>query len=423
VPDDLTVVAGVVTDELQTPLSHVNVLSQQRGTPNMGLRGGRERFAPYDGRWVRLTVRAFDWEVAEVTADEADAWFATHRPPPTRVPPPDYDATAIRDIDDVGPTDVSAVGGKAANYGRLRDLVAAGEPVRVRDALAVPVVFYRRFVTANGFDTRITAMLADPGFRSDGNVRRQMLDALRADMAAAPVDAADLAAIESAVTAGFGATRMKFRSSTNAEDLERHTGAGLYESRAGAVGDPLYPVDAALKTVWASIWNVRAFEERDYAGIDHTQVAMAVLVTPSFPDELANGVAITANVYDPAAGGEDGFFVNGQLGEASVVQPPPGVRVDSLLYYFFHAGQPATYYTRSNLVAPGTSVLTRAQLFDLGRALEALRDGFAGDYDPPAGYGALPMDVEWKLVDEGGGAHTIWIKQARPYPGRGSTTP
>jgi pyruvate,water dikinase len=293
----------------------------------------------------------------------------------------------------------------------------------VRDALAVPVVFYRRFVTANGFDTRITAMLADPGFRSDGNVRRQMLDALRADMAAAPVDAADLAAIESAVTAGFGATRMKFRSSTNAEDLERHTGAGLYESRAGAVGDPLYPVDAALKTVWASIWNVRAFEERDYAGIDHTQVAMAVLVTPSFPDELANGVAITANVYDPAAGGEDGFFVNGQLGEASVVQPPPGVRVDSLLYYFFHAGQPATYYTRSNLVAPGTSVLTRAQLFDLGRALEALRDGFAGDYDPPAGYGALPMDVEWKLVDEGGGAHTIWIKQARPYPGRGSTTP
>ena len=127
-----------------------------------------------------------------------------------------------------------------------------------------------------------------------------MLDTLRADMAAAPVDATDLATIENAVTAAFGATRMKFRSSTNAEDLAHHTGAGLYESRAGAVGDPLYPVDVALKTVWASVWNVRAFEERDYAGIDHTQVAMAILVAPSFPDELANGVAITANVYDPA---------------------------------------------------------------------------------------------------------------------------
>lgn len=416
VPDDLTVVAGVVTAELQTPLSHVNVLSQQRGTPNMGLRGAQERFAPYDGRWVRLTVRAFDWEVAPVTAEEADAWFAAHRPPPTTVPAPDYTVTAIRDVDDVGPTDVAAVGGKAANYGRLRDLVAAGAPLRVRAALAIPVVFYQRFVTAHGFDARIAAMLADPGFRGDGNVRKQLLDALRADMLAASVDAADLAAIEGAVQARFGATRMKFRSSTNAEDLERHTGAGLYDSRAGAVGDPRFPVDLALKTVWASLWNVRAFEERDYAGIDHAQIAMAVLVTPSFPDELANGVAITANIFDPAPGGEDGFFVNAQLGEASVVHPPPGVRVDSLLYYHFHAGQPATYYTRSNLTAPGTTVLTRAQLFDLGRALDVIRDGFADDYDPPSGYGALPLDVEWKLHTDG----TIWVKQARPYPGRGT---
>lgn len=420
VPDDLTVVAGVVTDELQTPLSHVNVLSQQRGTPNMGLRGARDRFAAYDGRWVRLRVGAFDWEVAEVTADEADAWFQTHRPPPAEVPAPDYTATAIRDLDDVGPADVAAIGGKAANYGRLRDLVAAGEPLRVRDGLAIPVVFYQRFLTGNGFDARIAAMLADAGFRNDGATRKQMLDALRADMIAAPVDATDLATIENAVTAGFGTTRMKFRSSTNAEDLARHTGAGLYDSRAGAVGDSLYPVDVALKTVWASVWNVRAFEERDFVSIDHTQVAMAILVTPSFPDELANGVAITANVYDPAAGGEDGFFVNAQLGEASVVQPPPGVRVDSLMYYFFHAGQPATYYTRSNLILAGTTVLTRGELYDLGRALEAVRDGFDDDYDPPAGYGALPMDVEWKLVDEGG-THTIWIKQARPYPGRGSS--
>jgi len=416
VPDDLTVVAGVVTAELQTPLSHVNVLSQQRGTPNMGLRGAHERFAAYDGRWVRLTVRAFDWEVAPVTAEEADAWFAAHRPPPTTVPAPDYTVTAIRDVDVIGPADVAAVGGKAANYGRLRDLVAAGAPLRVRAALAIPVVFYQRFVTGNAFDARIAAMLADPGFRGDGNVRKQMLDELRADMLAAPVDAADLAAIEGAVQAGFGATRMKYRSSTNAEDLERHTGAGLYDSRAGAVGDPRFPVDLALKTVWASLWNVRAFEERDYAGIDHAQVAMAVLVTPSFPDELANGVAITANIFDPAPGGEDGFFVNAQLGEASVVQPPPGVRVDSLLYYHFHAGQPATYYTRSNLTAPGTTVLTRAQLFELGRALDAIRDGFADDYDPPSGYGALPMDVEWKLHTDG----TIWVKQARPYPGRGT---
>jgi len=201
---------------------------------------------------------------------------------------------------------------------------------------------------------------------------------------------------------------MKFRSSTNAEDLAHHTGAGLYDSQAGQPGDPTRPVDTALRTVWASTWNFRAFEERAYASIDPDEVAMAVLVNPSYGDEAANGVAITANVFDQAPGGEDGFFVNAQVGEASVVQPDPGVTVDSLLYYWYHPNQPATYYTHSNQIAAGATVLTRSQLFELGAALDAIRQHFAPIYD-------LPMDVEWKLE-----AGQIWIKQARPYPGRGS---
>ncbi len=415
VPNDISVVAAVVTDEFQTPLSHVNVLSQQRGTPNMALDGAAARFAPYEGRWVRLSTRAFDWDVAEVTADEADAWWQLHRPPPAVIPEPDYTVTSVLDIDAVGLDDISAVGGKAAHYGILRDI---GEPVRIREAMAIPVAFYRQFVVGNGFDVRVAAMLADPMFRADGNVRRVMLDQLRADMLAAPVNPTALATIEAYLTQRFPATRMKFRSSTNAEDLARHSGAGLYESKSGQVGDPQRPVDVALKTVWASVWNVRAFEERDYAGIDHTRVAMGVLVNPSFSDEDANGVAITANLYDPSVGGEDALFLNAQVGEISVVQPDPGITADSLMYYHFHIGQPATYYTRSSLNG-GVPVLSRSELFDLGRTLTAIRDRFATTYDPPPGYGRLPIDVEWKLVDDGAGVRRIWIKQARPFPGRG----
>ncbi|MGE0872430.1 MAG: PEP/pyruvate-binding domain-containing protein [Kofleriaceae bacterium] len=415
VPNDLSVVAGVVTDEFQTPLSHINVLSQQRGTPNMGLDGAPERFSAFEGRWVRLTVRAFDWEVVEVSADEAEAWFQAHRPPPAQIPEPDYSVTSVLDIDSVGVADIPAIGGKAAHYGELRDI---GTMVRIRPALAIPVAFYRQFMIDNAFDTRIGAMLADPGFRGDGNVRREMLDQLRADMLAAPVDPTALAAIEAYLTEHFPDTRMKFRSSTNAEDLARHTGAGLYDSKAGQVGDPNRPIDVAIKTVWASVWNLRAFEERDYAGIDHTKVAMGVLANPSFSDEDANGVAITANVYDPRPGGEDGLFINAQVGEESVVQPEPGDIADSLMYYHFHVGQPATYYTRSNL-SGGQPVLSRSELFELGEALRAIRNHFAPIYDPPAGYGRLPMDVEWKVVDDGTGVRRVWIKQARPFPGRG----
>jgi len=417
VPNDLGTVAGVVTEDFQTPLSHVNVLAQQRGIPNMGLRGAQAALLPHQGKWVHLRVAAFEWSVAEVSQAEADAWWQAHRPPPAEIPAPDYGVTGILSVDDVGHGDVAAVGGKAANYGELR---AIGAAVRVRPALVVPVAYYRDFLVDNGFDADITAMLADPDFGGDAAVRRAMLADLQARMQVAPVDPALIAALEARLDGDFPVTRMKFRSSTNAEDLERHTGAGLYTSAAGQAHDPTAPVDAALRTVWASVWSARAFEERDAAGIDPTRVAMAVLVTPAYRDEAGNGVAISANLYDPGPTGEDAFYVNAQVGEVSVVQPDPDIVAEQLMYYYFHSGQPATVYTHSSLLPAGESVLARAELFDLGTQLAAVRDHFAAIYDRPGGFARLPMDVEWKLVVVGGDRE-IWIKQARPYPGRGAT--
>ena len=118
----------------------------------------------------------------------------------------------------------------------------------------------------------------------------------------------------------------------------------------------LFRSDVAIKTVWASVWNFRAFEERSYVGIDHLGVAMAVLANPSFGAEDANGVAITANIYEPVLGGVEAFFINAQVGEESVVEPAPGVTCDSLLYHYLYPNQPATYYAHSSIASP---VLTR----------------------------------------------------------------
>ncbi len=81
-PNDLSVCVGTITDAFQTPLSHINVLAQNRGTPNMGLRGAFDDPAlrALDGRWVSLTVGPEDWEIHEVTREEADAWWDAHRP-------------------------------------------------------------------------------------------------------------------------------------------------------------------------------------------------------------------------------------------------------------------------------------------------------------------------------------------------------
>lgn len=417
VPNDISTVAGVVTQEFQTPLSHVNVLSQQRGTPNMALRNALSVFAPYDGQYVRLKVSAFAYELREATREEADAWFEAHRPPPVPVPPLNLSVTDFVDVDEIGYGDVGFAGGKACGFGELRNI---GGDVIVRPGFVIPMYEYRRFLQETGIESEIYAMLEDPLFRADGNVRRQRLSELRDRIRTTPVNSELVMRIETEITTRFPGLPVRFRSSTNAEDLDGYTGAGLYTSTGVELGNPERTIERGLRKVWASLWNQRAFEEREYMQMPHMDVGMAILVHPSYKNENANGVAITANIFDPAPGGEDAFFVNAQLGEVSVVLPDPSILPDSLIYYYFHNGQPATYLTHSTLLEPGQTVLKRVELFYLGKALKAIRDHFQRYYRPPQGYGALPMDVEWKLVTTPDGTGTrIEIKQARPYPGRG----
>ena len=421
VPNDIAVVAAVVTEEFQTPLSHVNVLSQQRRTPNMALRGARERFADLAGKWVRLTVGAFEWSAVEVSQAEADAWWDEHRPEPVEVPDPDTSVTGFPDVDDLSVADLPAVGGKAAQFGELRAIGAADEDgdVVVRHGFAIPVGAYAAFLEQSGLDLEIDAMLADEQFRSDGTYRRERLAQLQAAIEGAPIDPDFLAALEERISSEFGTTRMRFRSSSTAEDLARFAGAGLHDSKSGAVGDAQDPVADAVRRVWASLWNFRAFEERDHAGIDHTRVAMGILVHPTYVDETAQGVAITANLFDPGPAGEDAFYLNVQAGDVSVVQPPgSGIVADQLLYFHFHNNQPATYFTHSSLVGEGETVLDRAQLFQLGSALSAIREHFNGIYERPDGFSRLPLDVEFERVGE-----VIEVKQVRPHPGRGQLAP
>jgi phosphoenolpyruvate synthase/pyruvate phosphate dikinase len=216
---------------------------------------------------------------------------------------------------------------------------------------------------------------------------------------------------------------MRFRTSTNSEDLEGFPCAGCYESQTG---DPAAWDDVlnAIRTTWASIWLFRTFEERSYYGIDHKSVGMALLVHHNFPDEEANGVATTNNPYDPS-GLEPAFYVNVQWGgEAEVVHPPAGVTSDQFLYYFDNPNQPITFISHSNLVADGENVLTLSQTHELGVALSAIHERFSEAYGPAAGNdGWYAMDVEFKFDDRDspGDVPKLYVKQARPYPGRGES--
>jgi hypothetical protein len=430
VPNDIGVAQGLITGVFQTPLSHLTVLSQNRGTPNMGLRGGWDDPAlrALEGKWIELKVGAFEYSIREVTQAEADQWWNDHRPAPVEIPAMDLATTDFRDadkiLDDAEPSlrnrlkkAIPAFGGKASHYSGLTKM---GSTVPHPKAFGVPLYWYDKFMKDNGLYGEAAAMIADPAFKADPSVREAKLKAFRTKIEATPLDPPFEQAILAKLAADYPAgIPFRFRSSTNSEDLFGFTGAGLYESHTGNADDPLKPVAGAIRETWGSIWTLRAYEEREYRSIPHLGVGMALLVHPSFPDEEANGVALTANIFD-AGGLEPGFWINVQFGETSVVKPPDGVTTDEIVYYHQLPGQPAVYLSHSSLVPKGTTVLTREQLYALGTALQTIHDYYSPAYGPAGGAsGFYAMDVEFKFDGAPGQTPTLAVKQCRPHPGWG----
>jgi hypothetical protein len=433
-PNDITVVQGLITQEFQTPLSHINVLSANRHTPNMGLRNAMTNptLRALEGKLVQLTVGSSAWSVREVSGADAEAFWTAHKPAPVVLPAIDLATTGLVDIEAVTPEpaagappgalrdaikkSVLAFGGKAAQY----SILARTPDVPIKKAFAAPIYYYDQFMTQNGFYARVDALLADPAFQTDATVRAQKLTELRAAIMAAPVDGDYQTLLAAKLAADYPGQKMRFRTSTNSEDLAGFPCAGCYESHSGDPADWPSVLDA-LRQSYASIWLFRTFEERSYYGIDHKAVGMALLVHHNFGDEEANGVAVTANPFD-ASGLDPAFYVNVQAGgDAEVVHPPPGVTSDQFLIYFGEPNQPTTYLTHSNLVT--TNVLTPRQVHQLGVALDAIHTRFSAAYGPAAGNdGYYAMDIEFKFDDEAaaGMPATLYVKQARPYPGRGS---
>jgi hypothetical protein len=433
-PNDITVVQGIISQEFQTPLSHVNVLSANRHTPNMGLRGAMTNptLRALEGKLAELTVGTSSWSIREVTLAEANAFWAAHAQPPITLPPLDLTVQTLVNIEDCTPdppaggslrdaikNSVLAYGGKAAQY----SVLAKTPDVPIKKAFAIPMYFYDQFMKTNGFYDQVEALQKDATFMSDAPTRVAALAAMRDAMMKAPVDQAFQDLLKAKLAADYAGKTIRFRTSTNSEDLDGFPCAGCYESHTG---DPAKwdSVLEAIRKAYASTWLFRTFEERTYYGIKHTSVGMALLVHNNFPNEEANGVAVTNNPFD-TSGLDPAFYINVQAGgSVEVVHPTPGTSSDQLLLRYDQPDQPVTYIGHTNITyPPGTDVLTRDQVLKLGKALDAIHKRFSPAYGPLSGNtGFYAMDCEFKFDNDADPSMpaTLYIKQARPYPGRGA---
>ena len=430
VPNDISIVAGIITGEFQTPLAHINVLSVNRGTPNMAFRDAdtNAELKALEGKWVELTVGAFEWSIKEITQEEADAWWEDNKPEPLVVQPMDLTVTELTDgldmmnleedaLGDAISNAIPAFGAKATNYGALEEAEAQGYPIPMQPSFGIPMYYYNQFMEDNGLWDRIQELMADPNW-SDPTWRSDALEDFKDEMRDMPMRPEVVEMIKEKAAETFPGESARFRSSTNSEDLGEFTGAGLYNSETGdptIEGDGEDSIEWAVKKVWSQVWNPRAYEERDYYSMNHLDVGMGLLVHANYPDEESNGVAVTNNPYD-SSGLEPAFYVNAQVGGEDVVTPELGLLPDAYLHYFYYPGQPIVYIQHSSLVEDGETVLTSAQAYDLALALDAIQTFFMEAYmEDGEWYG---LEVDWKFDDKyTPGEPTVWIKQARPFNG------
>ena len=404
-PNELPRVAGIITTVPQTPLSHVNLRAVQDGVPNAFVRDALE--APdiegLIGSYVQYLVGSTTYYVFAASPAEVDAHYADSRPSEPQTPERDLTVTEITPLSDIEFDDWNAFGVKAANVAVLGTLDFPENTVP--DGYAVPFYFYDEFMKHNGFYDDVEELLADPEFQSDYDTQEKELKKLRKKIKKGETPEWIIAALEE-MHAGFPAgTSLRYRSSTNNEDLPGFSGAGLYDSKTQHPDETEEDgIAKSLKQVYASLWNFRAFTEREFYRVDHLAAAMGVLVHPNYSDELANGVAVS---FDPIRMRYGNYYVNSQLGEDLVTNPDAHSAPEEIL---LHQGGEYTVLATSNQMQRGQLLMSDAQMDQLRRHLELIHDEFAELYgiegDEP-----FAMEIEFKITSD----DILSIKQARPW--------
>jgi hypothetical protein len=412
IPNDISVVAGIITTNFQTPLSHINVLSHNRGTPNMALRDGwtNPKLNEFLDQLVYLKVTLDSFYIRKATITEAESFWAGKEPTQHQKLKIDTVTSGLVNLRHVDRSTVSTIGGKAANFAELMAVNYALQPIPLPEgAFAIPISYYWNHLKTNKIDLYLKEMLANPEFKTNVTTRALMLTDLQNLIKDSPVDTILVKLIKEKIGLIEGFTNFRFRSSTNAEDIEGFNGAGLYNSYTAIKGDNKKTIENAVRKVWASLWNLKAFEEREYFKIDQLNVGMAILVHRSFPAEEANGVVITKNLFNEY---NPGITINVQFGEISIVLPDNNYLPDQIIYYSYEDQFPNSYNYIAHSTVPGMegkTVLTPQELKTLNNYCTAIHNHYC-----QINNACKTLDIEFK-VDRINGEREIYIKQARLY--------
>ena len=321
-------------------------------------------------------------------------------------------------------TDVETVGGKNASLGEMiSNLAASG--VKVPNGFATTAAAYREFLSFEGLDGRINALL-DALDIEDVVALAKTGKQIREAVVKAPFPTELEAEIRTGyelllAESGGAEISVAVRSSATAEDLPDASFAGQQETFLNVSG--IDNVLHAIKEVFASLFNDRAISYRVHHHFDHKAVALSAGVQRMVrSDQGSSGVMFT---MDTESGFKDAVFITASygLGEA-VVQG--AVNPDE-----FYAYKPNVRAGRPSVLKRGLGEKAKKMIYTadrkLGRTVEFVpvaaeeRQRFCltdSDIEALAKQALIiedhygrPMDIEWGKDGIDG---QLYILQARP---------
>lgn len=407
VPIQLPPVAGIITTKPSTPLSHINLLAKGWGIPNVYIKNAQELLKEYNGWWVEFDARRDNYSIKRADKDALNDYLKRVKERlDVMKPRSDLSVKRLASLSQQRAASSISYGAKSANLGELIHARLPG--VTVPPGFTVPFFFYDQFLKENQLDKAIGEMLDDQKFVHDPAYRRGYLTKMRERFQQGIVNPQLRAEALRRLHAEFPGKGVFARSSTNSEDLPNFSGAGLYTSVPNARTDD--QIVAAIKTVWASVWNFEAYEARERAGVPHTEIYMAVLIQEGINSE-SSGVMITANPYDredknaiyiAAKRGLGIKVVEGQKIAEQVVYRPRALAVqvltrseeDSLLTFDEQGG------VKEIPIGGERVVLNDAVIRRLAAAAISIKRVFGGK----------DQDIEWAYMKG-----QIYIVQSRPF--------
>jgi hypothetical protein len=440
IPAEIPYVAGILTLAPSTPNSHVAILARSYFIPFVYLAEPelRELAQSLEGQYVavtafpgypQVTIRLLD--VSDVDPALRDEIIGSKLPEPLLITPKARLGAYTAPTENLVPSDIQYFGGKAANFGFLRRSIATNSP----PAIAISFDLWDDFMSqtnASGVSLRdrIAARLNKYTYPPNVAALADELETIRDWIEDTTLFTSEQQeAIIAALLGRFDPeTKIRFRSSTNVEDAENFTGAGLYDSYSGCLADDQDSdttgpsicdptennergVFRAIRKVYASFYNDNAVLERLRHQVDESKVGMAILVHYSAPDptEMANGVA-TINYTRSGTNVTFAGKMVTQKGAVSVTNPDGSALPEVVTISRFGGTPHASVQQYSTLVPFGAKVLEfPVEYHSFANLFERVARAFQAYYTNKQSY---TLDFEYKKLVPG----VLDVKQVREIP-------